>query len=89
MLIPIQWLLIGGFPLIHPRNWWAEPGAFITLWTLLAAVLVLVSDWLYEFPLLFAAITWFWWFALLLLKPLRFLWRQLRQHFPMTSNPVS
>ena len=30
-LIALQWVLIGGFPLIHPRQWYWEPGALITL----------------------------------------------------------
>jgi len=30
LAIAIQWLLVGGLPLIQPRRWWLEPGAFIT-----------------------------------------------------------
>lgn len=32
-LIALQWVLIGGFPLIHPRRWYYEPGALITICT--------------------------------------------------------
>jgi hypothetical protein len=32
-LIALQWLFIGGFPLIHPRRWYWEPGALITICT--------------------------------------------------------
>lgn len=30
-LIALQWILVGGFPLIHPRRWFWEPGALITI----------------------------------------------------------
>jgi hypothetical protein len=32
-LIALQWILVGGFPLIHPRKWYWEPGALITICT--------------------------------------------------------
>ncbi len=30
-LIALQWILVGGFPLIRPRRWFEEPGALITI----------------------------------------------------------
>jgi hypothetical protein len=32
-LIALQWILVGGFPLIHARKWYWEPGALITICT--------------------------------------------------------
>lgn len=32
-LIALQWVLVGGFPLIHPHKWYWEPGALITICT--------------------------------------------------------
>lgn len=32
-LIVLQWILVGGFPLTHPRKWYWEPGALITICT--------------------------------------------------------
>ncbi|HEY2861943.1 MAG TPA: hypothetical protein VGJ21_26315 [Terracidiphilus sp.] len=40
LAIAFQWLLVGGFPLVRPRRWWLEPGAFITLCTCVAANLL-------------------------------------------------
>ena len=38
--IAIQWLLVGGFPLVRPRHWWLEPGTFITACTCLGTALL-------------------------------------------------
>jgi len=76
-LIALQWSLVGGFPLIHPRRWWWEPGAFITLWTLVAFVIVLIpgirdfASWI----MLFALIGWLYWFVLLIWMSGRACWR--------------
>jgi hypothetical protein len=43
LLISAQWLLVGGLPLSQPRHWFAEPGAFITLCTVIAACPVLLG----------------------------------------------
>lgn len=32
-LIALQWILVGGLPLVHPRKWFWEPGALITIFT--------------------------------------------------------
>jgi hypothetical protein len=42
VLIALQWVLLGGFPLVHPRRWWLEPGAFITACSVASGVLLLV-----------------------------------------------
>jgi hypothetical protein len=79
-LIPIQWLAIGGFPMMKPRQWWWEPGAFITLCTVAAFVLVLIPGIgaLSNFPMLFAALAWLFWLCLLVWKGLRLAWRLAR-----------
>jgi hypothetical protein len=40
-LIAIQWILLGGLPLVRPRRWWREPGAANTALACAAAVLCL------------------------------------------------
>ena len=40
-LIAIQWILLGGLPLVKPRRWWLEPGAANTALACAAAVLCL------------------------------------------------
>jgi len=42
-LVAIQWLLVGGFPLLRPRRWWLEPGVFITICVCLAAALLCID----------------------------------------------
>jgi hypothetical protein len=79
LLILLQWFLVGGFPLIRPRRWWGEPGAFIMLCTLTAFVIVLIPGIgaLAKLPMLFALFAWFWWFGLLVWMTLRSGWRLL------------
>ena len=81
LLILVQWFLVGSFPLRQPRRWWWEPGAFITLCTLVALVLVLihVTRDFSTFPMLFAVLAWLYWFALLVWKILRGGWRLATQ----------
>ena len=81
LLISLQWFFVGGFPLVRPRRWWWEPGAFITLCTLSAFVLVLIPGirGLSRFPAFFAALAWFWWFGLLVWITLRSCWRLTRR----------
>jgi hypothetical protein len=78
-LVPLQWFLVGGFPFIRPRKWWQEPGAFITLCTCAAFVLLLFARvWeFYAVPALMAAFVWLYWFGLLVWKTLRSCWRRL------------
>lgn len=76
-LVAIQWFLVGGFPLIRPRRWWGEPGAFITLCTLAALpfAFIRVIDPVAMILASFAGLAWFWWFGLLVWKTLRSGWR--------------
>jgi hypothetical protein len=73
----VEWLLVGGFPLIQPRRWWLEPGEFITIFTLVVAALVTIP---HEANLsgnlaLISACAWLWWFGLLVWKTLQFGWK--------------
>lgn len=81
LLIPLQWFIVGGFPLIRPRHWWWEPGAFITICAVVAFVLVLIPGIreLSRLPMLFAALAWLFWFGLLVWKGLRAGWRRAAQ----------
>jgi hypothetical protein len=77
LLIPIQWFLVGGFPLVQPRRWWLEPGVFITLCILGALILAMIPGirWWSDFPILLAGFAWLYWFGLLVWKSLRSGWR--------------
>lgn len=75
-LVAVEWLLVGGFPLMQPRRWWLEPGALITICTLVGTVLALIPhDPLSRIPTAFAACAWIWWFGLLVWKTLQVGWR--------------
>jgi hypothetical protein len=78
MLIAVQWFLIGAFPLRQPKKWWAEPGAFITVCTVIGACFALIRavEGAGLVPALVASFAWFWWFGLLVWLTLRFLWQQ-------------
>jgi hypothetical protein len=78
MLVAVEWLFVGGFPLIQPRHWWLEPGAFITICTLVGIVLVLIPHpHLSRIPVGFAACAWLWWFGLLVWKTLQLGWKAI------------
>ena len=73
-LIALQWLLVGGFPLIHPRRWFWEPGALITICSCTGILA------------LFAPFLWLFWLILLLWRLLQggfrgtvFVWRGFRR----------
>jgi hypothetical protein len=78
LLILVQWLLVGAFPLRKPRRWWAEPGMFITSCTVVAVCFALIPpvDEVAHFPVFLAGCAWFWWFGLLAWKLLRLGWRR-------------
>jgi hypothetical protein len=59
LLIALQWILVGGFPLIHPRRWFWEPGALITICACTG------------FLALFAPFIWLIWLILLVWKLLQ------------------
>jgi hypothetical protein len=86
-LIAIQWVLVGGFPLVQPKRWWREPGAFIAICAVLGFALVLVPP-LREVALLpatFAAFAWFWWLGLFVWKSGRLGWRIVSRRSVATS----
>jgi hypothetical protein len=76
VLVALQWFLIGGLPLIDPRRWWWEPGAFVTVVIVVAFLLVLVPGVreLAPFLMLFALLGWLYWFVLLVWKSGRACW---------------
>jgi hypothetical protein len=78
-LIVIQWLLVGGLPLTKHQQFWSEPGAFITICTLIATALASIHaiEDLARLPALLACLAWFWWFALLIWRGICFAWRSL------------
>lgn len=79
VLIAIQWLFIGGFPLTKRLRRWREPGAFITTSTAIAALLAMIPaiEGLASFPALLAGLAWFWWFGLVIWKCIRLASRPL------------
>lgn len=79
--IPLQWILVGGFPLTNPKRPWREAGAFITGCAVLSVALVFIRpvEGLARVPALFAAFAWLWWFALLLWTLARAAWRIFRR----------
>jgi hypothetical protein len=81
VLVFVQWLFVGGLPLVRPKRWWLEPGAFITLCTLVAIVPLLIPHnyGLVKAAMSLAALAWFWWFFLLVWKTLRVAWQLFRR----------
>jgi hypothetical protein len=87
-LIAMQWFLVGAFPLTRPHRWWLEPSAFITICTVIAFGLVSIPDVerLAEVPALLAGLSWLWWFALLLWKPVPMVWQSTLAAFRRLTN---
>jgi hypothetical protein len=80
VVLVLQWFLIGGFPLLRPKAWWAEPGAFITVCTVIGGAFALIPA-LYGLALLaalVALVAWFWWFGLLVWRLTQGAWRLIR-----------
>jgi hypothetical protein len=88
LLVMVQWILVGGFPLIRPRRWWLEPGAFITCCTAIGFVFVLIRpiQELGMLPSLLAALAWLWWLGLLAWKSVRFGWGQWKRNRSSSSG---
>ena len=88
IMIAALWFLIGSFPLIYPRRWWSEPGAFITLCTAIGSgiALIPVVEGLGNLPVVFAFIAWLWYFLLLLWKPVRPAWQSTLHGLRRLSN---
>jgi hypothetical protein len=78
-LIALEWFLVGSFPLIAPRRWWLEPGAFITLCAAIGCFFGMLPgiDALARLPALIALITWLVWMILLVALPFRLGWKWL------------
>jgi hypothetical protein len=78
VLVFAEWLLVGGFPVVRPRLWWLEPGAFITICTLLCTfvALIFVHQDVTRYLMLTALLAWLYWFFVLIWKALRFGWRR-------------
>jgi hypothetical protein len=53
-------LLVGGFPVVKPKQWWLEPGAFITACTLMSVALMVVPGFhaVSYVPMLLAVLAW-------------------------------
>jgi hypothetical protein len=101
LLIAVQWLVLGGLPLVQPRRWWLEPGAcntvctvvevlLLTIGTLIAAIGtegVLVAAGLLAFLLLLVVLfTWLVWLALLLWKTIKSGWKLATSIRKMTRD---
>jgi hypothetical protein len=88
ILIAIQWFLLGAFPPRQFKRWWAEPGAMITAFTLIAACFALIPAVKDAASLLvmLAMLAWVWWFGVALWVLLRFALRQAAQLLPARSN---
>jgi hypothetical protein len=78
--IAIQWLLVGGFPLIDPRHWRFDPGALITVLTLPMLGIAFISNKynLPPLPLFLMLIMWTYWFGFLVRNLWRSGWRILK-----------
>jgi len=77
LFIAMQWFLIGGFPLVRSRKWWADPGSFMTACAVLAGAVALIPvvDGFARLPASIAGLAWLWWFGLLIWKMIQFAWR--------------
>jgi hypothetical protein len=76
LLIALQWFLLGAFPIKGPWKW-REPGMFITLCSVFAAVLVFIppAESFARLPAIFAFLVWFCWFALVIWRAIRSAWK--------------
>lgn len=88
ILIAVQWLLIGSFPLTQSRQWRSEPGAFITACTAIGSSIALMPgvDVFGRLPALIAFLGWVWWFGLLLWIPVHRAWQSTVHGFRRLSN---
>jgi hypothetical protein len=88
LMIAIQWFLIGSFPLIQPRQWWGEPGAFITAINFIAACIAIIPviDGLARLPALIAFVGWLLWFGLLIWIPVHKAWQSTLGGLRRLSN---
>jgi hypothetical protein len=77
LLIATQWFLIGSLPLVQPKRWWSEPGAFITACTAIGSAIALIPvvDVFGRLPVLIAFFGWLLWTGLLIWMPVRWAWQ--------------
>lgn len=79
----VWWFFVGAYPLVLPRRWWLEPGAFITACTIPAASVSMFvpTAWDLQFPIVdwvamvlaaVAMLAWLWWCGLLIWRMTRF-----------------
>jgi hypothetical protein len=73
LVVALQWLLIGGFPLRPHRGLWRDPATHVTACTVAAGVLSFVPnvESLSTAPMLYALAAWVWWFAFFVAKLFR------------------
>jgi hypothetical protein len=78
VLLFLQWLLVGAFPLGKLEKWWADPAVFISGCTIVGTFCALIPPIEEAARLLaaFAVVGWLYWFGLLVWTTLRFGWRQ-------------
>lgn len=79
VLIFVQWMIVDGLPLTGPRCFWCDPGAFITICTLVASGLAMnhAIEGLARFPALFAGLAWLLWLVMLIWRGTLLAWRSL------------
>jgi len=73
LLIAVQWILVGSFPLAGSGDSLAEPGVLITACMVIAVAMVFIPalSRLAQFPALIASFFWLWWISLLVWTCLR------------------
>ena len=81
VLIALQWLLVGAFPLRRPKRPWGEPGMLITICAVLSAAVVFIRplDDLAKLLAACAACVWLCWFGLLIWTVIRLGWTRARR----------
>jgi hypothetical protein len=77
LLIAAQWFLIGVLPLVQPKRWCSEPGAFITANNFVVACIAIIPfvAGLARLPALIAGIAWLLWFGLVIWIAVRWAWQ--------------
>jgi len=81
--IAVQWFLLGAFPVIHPKRWWLEPGALITVCTPAVAVLAFIPESVVtQFTLPFLTLAgWIYWLGVVVWLLFRWLRRVVAVRF--------
>jgi hypothetical protein len=90
LLIPLQWILVGGFPLRRPKRPWGEPGMFITICGVISAIVVFIhpGDGRPQLGPAIAELAWLWWFCLLVWTIIRPVWERIaRRNIARAPDP--